>query len=95
MLYVKIKKTTSADQLVVGYNRDIRRHQDPAEQGVCHAYTAQHEHVHRVEAGGRLQEDIPRKHRVDISGTTQGDYDGDFFHRGRSGTSSDKPSRRR
>ena len=46
-----------------------RGHQDPAEQGGLDANTSQHEHIHRVEAGGGVQEHIPRGHRSDISGT--------------------------
>ena len=46
-----------------------RGHQDPAEQGGFDANTSQHEHIHRVEAGGGVQEHIPRGHRSDISGT--------------------------
>ena len=46
-----------------------RRHQDPAQQGEQHADPAQHEHLHRAEAGGGLQEHIPRKHWAHISGT--------------------------
>ena len=106
---------TSQKVAVHGFDRDMcrlsvvctpRRHQDPAEQGEHHADTAQHEHLHWAEAGGRLQEHIPRKHRADISGTThrckvksQVIYRCKvilmgFPHRGRPGSSSGRPSRR-